>query len=80
MKNPIISAIKKTLRVKNDKRAMRDYGISMIPMKIYEIVDLVMQDKVWSDLENESNEDLYQRMPVPFHTFMYDAMIMRFGL
>ena len=38
-----------------------------------------MQDKVWIDLENESGP-VQNRQPVPFHSFLYDAMIMRFGL
>ena len=38
-----------------------------------------MQEKVWIDLETESS-DVLNRQAVPFHTFMYDVMIMRFGL
>ena len=81
MKNPIISAIKKTLRIneKNKKKLPKDYHIAMVPSKIYELMDQVMQEKVWLDLENEADE-LEKRSAVPFHSFMYDVMIMRFGL
>ena len=42
-------------------------------------MDNVMQEKVWIDLESESGP-LESRSAVPFHTFMYDVMIMKFGL
>lgn len=51
----------------------------MVPSKILEMMDNVMQEKVWIDLESESGP-LEHRSAVPFHTFMYDFMIMRFGL
>lgn len=81
MKNPIIAAIKKTLKLnkKNNKKLSKDYQIAMVPSKIYEMMDNVMQEKVWIDLESESGP-LEDRSAVPFHTFMYDVMIMKFGL
>ena len=81
MKNPIISAIKKTLKLgaKKNKRMMKDYQIAMVPNKIYELMDNVMQEKVWIDIETESG-GIENRSAVPFHTFMYDVMIMKFGL
>lgn len=81
MKNPIISAIKKTLKLneKNNKKLPKDYNIAMVPSKIYELMDNVMQEKVWVDLESEGST-LENRSAVPFHTFMYDVMIMKFGL
>ena len=57
----------------------RDYHIAMMPTKIYDLMDNVMQEKVWIDLESESGS-LENRSAVPFHTFMYDVMIMKFGL
>ena len=51
----------------------------MVPTKIMEIMDQVMQEKVWVDIEQESS-DIVSRQAVPFHTFMYDMMIMKFGL
>ena len=51
----------------------------MVPSKIYELMDNVMQEKVWIDLESEIGP-LESRSAVPFHTFMYDVMIMKFGL
>jgi len=44
MKNPIISAIKKTLRVNEskNKKLPKDYNIAMVPTKIYELMDNVM--------------------------------------
>ena len=55
MKNPIISAIKKTLRLssKKNKKLPKEYHIAMMPAKIYELMDTVMQEKVWVDLESE---------------------------
>ena len=53
MKNPIITAIKKTLQLSNNKLT-KDYYICMTPEKILLMLDQVMQDKVWLDLENES--------------------------
>ena len=38
-----------------------------------------MQEKVWVDIEQEGS-DIVNRQAVPFHTFMYDMMIMKFGL
>lgn len=81
MKNPIISAIKKTLRVseKNKKKLPKEYYIAMVPGKIYELMDSVMQEKVWVDIESESGP-IEERAAVPFHQFMFDCMIMKFGL
>ncbi len=81
MKNPIISAIKKTLKVnaKNKKKLPKDYYIAMVPNKIFELMDNVMQEKVWVDIEAESGP-IESRSAIPFHTFMYDVMIMKFGL
>ena len=53
--------------------------MAMVPSKIYELMDNVMQEKVWIDLENET-QDIEKRQAIPFHSFMYDVMIMRFGL
>ena len=51
----------------------------MMPSKIYELMDNVMQEKVWIDLDAETGP-LQSRSAIPFHTFMYDVMIMKFGL
>ena len=81
MKNPIIAAIKKTLRVneKNKKKMPKEYYIAMMPFKIFELMDSVMQEKVWVDIEAESGP-IATRAALPFHQFMYDVMIMKFGL
>lgn len=81
MKNPIISAIKKTLRMngKNGKKLPREYYIAMMPFKIYELMDSVMQEKVWLDIEAETGP-IETRAASPFHQFMFDFMIMKFGL
>ena len=44
MKNPIISAIKKTLLAsqKKNKKLEKEYHIAMVPSKIYELMDTVM--------------------------------------
>ena len=58
MKNPIISAIKKTLKLSanKDKKSQKDYHIAMMPSKIYDLMDTVMQEKVWIDIEAESSD------------------------
>ena len=82
MKNPIISAIKKTMQVGKgkNKKLDKDFRIAMLPNKILDIVDSVMFEKVWNDLDNENKEQVEQRVATPFHTYMYDHMIMKFGL
>ena len=82
MKNPIISAIKKTIQMsmKKNKKLEKEYMIAMLPSKILDIMDIVMFEKVWIDIENEEKEMIEQRQPTPFHSFMYDHMIMKFGL
>ena len=78
MKNPIITAIKKTLNL-NNKKLSKDYYMEMKPDKILTHLNDIMQDKVWVDLENEAGP-VQNRRPIPFHTFIYDSMIMKFGL
>ena len=78
MKNPILSSIKKTLSLPNHKLT-KDYFISMEPFKILKILDEIMQEKVIQDLENEDGP-ISTRTAAPFHQFLYDSMIMRFGL
>ena len=78
MKNPILSSIKKTLSLPNHKLT-KDYFISMEPFKILKILDEIMQEKVIQDLENEDGP-ISTRTAAPFHQFLYDHMIMRFGL
>ena len=51
----------------------------MVPSKIYEIMSNVMQEKVWADIEQESG-DITSRLPVPFPSFMFDVMLMKYGL
>ena len=51
----------------------------MFPNKIFELMDNVMQEKVWIDIEQEAGE-IESRSALPFHQFMYDVMIMRYGL
>ena len=56
MKNPIIAAIRKTLKIseKKDARTQKEYQVAMVPSKIYELMDNVMQEKIWIDIESES--------------------------
>lgn len=44
MKNPILSAIKKTLKLsaKKNKKMLKDFKIAMVPNKIFELMDNVM--------------------------------------
>jgi len=44
MKNPIITAIKKTLKLsaKKNKSLMKDFKIAMVPTKIFDLMDDVM--------------------------------------
>lgn len=81
MKNPIISAIKKTLKLntKGGKSMPKEYSIAMVPPKIFELMDAIMQEKVWVDIEAETGP-IEGRAAVPFHTFMYDVVLMRYGL
>ena len=51
----------------------------MEPQKLLSLLDGVMCDKVWNDLDQEKGP-LDQRVPGAFHTFMFDAMIMSYGL
>ena len=39
----------------------------------------LMQDKVYLDLEN-MNGPIQDRLPVSFPTFMYDTLLMQYGL
>jgi hypothetical protein len=47
----------------------------MLNSQIFNILDGIMQDKVYHDLENE-NGPIAERMPVTFPTFMYDSLLM----
>lgn len=78
MKNPILTSIKKTLSLPNHELT-KDYYISMDPAKILQLLDEIMREKVVKDLENEDGP-IQSRHAAPFHQFMYDSMIMRFGL
>lgn len=51
----------------------------MMPNQIFVIIDQIMQDKVYYDLENESGS-IAERQPVSFPTFMYDSLLMQYGL
>lgn len=39
-----------------------------------------MRDKVYFDIESSNKEQVADRAPVTFPTFMYDSMIMQYGL
>ena len=56
-----------------------DYFLCMLPPQFYAIIDQVMQDKVYFDLEL-GNAPLAERQPVSFPTFMYDSLLMQYGL
>lgn len=47
----------------------------MLPMQIYQIMDQMMQDKVYFDLDTWSGP-VAERAAVSFATFMYDTMLM----
>jgi len=78
MKNPIVSAITKTLKLGKTKLT-GEYQVCLLPNQVYAILEPVMVEKVLVDLENEKG-DVEKRAAIPFYTFMYDQMIMRFGL
>ena len=78
MKNPILTSIKKTLSLPNHELT-QDYYLALDPSKTIQILDEIMREKVVRDLENEDGP-IHGRHAVPFHQFMYDSMIMRFGL
>lgn len=77
-KNPILVAIQKALGV-GYKKLGSEYQICMLPPVVFDILNQTMQDKVYRDIENESGP-VAQRLAVPFPTFMYDSMIMQYGL
>ena len=58
MKNPILAAIRKTLKcgAKMDARTKKEYQTAMVPSKMYEMMDNVMQEKVWIDIESETGD------------------------
>lgn len=44
------------------------------------LLDPVMQEKVWTDLDAETQKDLGKRNCRPFNQVIYDAVIMQKGL
>jgi hypothetical protein len=51
--NPILSAIGSALGLEKQKLSP-EYFLCMVPTQIYSIMDQMMQDKVYFDLENEN--------------------------
>jgi hypothetical protein len=78
-KNPIISAIKRTVASVGKGKLSKEHYFQMLPINICLLLDPVMQEKVWLDLENEKGP-VESRVNYPFHQFMYDACIMQKGL
>ena len=56
-----------------------DYKINMLPNAIIALIDPIMQEKCWSDLDKEKTEIQTRKMQ-PFHQFIYDAVVMSKGL
>jgi len=75
-KNPILSAIKHLINTQGNNGKLADsYYINMLPIQIVQLLDPVMQDKVWVDLDREVGP-IENRKNLPFHQFIYDAIIM----
>lgn len=51
----------------------------MLPPQIYSLMDVLMQEKVYFDLDNWGGP-VSERMPISFATFMYDSLLMQYGL
>jgi len=78
MKNPIMEAIEKTLGV-GKRKLGKDYYTLMKGPQMFEIMDNMMCEKAISDLKTEANP-IKDRRIIPYATFMYDTMLMQYGL
>lgn len=64
MKNPIIAAIRHTLR-HGIKKIGKEYQLIMPPSQVVNMLNSIMMDKVFADLENEKGSIL-TRGQIPF--------------
>ena len=80
-KNPILDAIKDMIKIEKKKggKSIKTNFPPMLPANICALIDPVMQEKVWIDLEREIGP-IEQRKNKPFHQFIYDSVIMQKGL
>jgi len=78
MKNPILDAIKDTLRIGKQKLS-KEYFISMKPHQIMTLMDNMMCDKALEDLRCE-NLPIKDRRIKSFASFMFFTMLMQYGL
>lgn len=65
--------------LKNPTKLDKEYFICMVPNLICIQIDQIMQDKAYRDIENETG-NLNRRMGASFPSFMYDSMLMTYGL
>jgi hypothetical protein len=75
--NPILKALSKVL--KNPSKLDKEYFFCMLPMLICSQIDQIMQDKTYRDIENETGS-IDRRIGPSFPSFMYDSMLMAYGL
>lgn len=78
--NPIIEAIYRKLNMSKKNKLSADHFLCMLPNLIYSVTDQIIQDKVYADLEASHSVLIMERCPVSFPTFMYDSMIMQYGI
>jgi hypothetical protein len=78
--NPIIEAIYRKLHMSKGNKLSADHFLCMLPSLIYSVTDQIIQDKVYADLEASHSGVVMERCPVSFPTFMYDSMIMQYGI
>lgn len=66
-KNPILSAIKHLIKTQGKNGKLADsYYVNMLPIQIMQLMDPVMQEKVWVDLDREIGP-IENRKNLPFH-------------
>ena len=76
--NHIINAIQQTLK-QGMFKLTNEHFMCMLPSQIYSLIDTIFQDKVYFDLEIFSTH-VTDRVSVSFSSFMYDNVIMQYGL
>lgn len=76
--NPIIQTIYRTLKT-NKQQLKKEHFYAMKSENIYKQMDLIICEKVYTDIEL-SRGPVDQRLPDPFPNFMYDQVLVQYGL
>lgn len=77
--NPIIQAIYKVTNGGPKAKLSKEHFYKMDPQKIFTLLDNLIQDRVYMDLETATGP-VSERVIVPFANFLYDQVLMNFGL